>query len=49
MYAYYGKENDFRLLQDKNINFNGRVVLVRAGSISLAEKVGGFIRTTVKL
>lgn len=42
MYAYYGQENDFRSLWDKNINLSGRVILVRAGRISFAEKVGGF-------
>ncbi|XP_056148648.1 transferrin receptor protein 1-like [Lampris incognitus] len=39
LFAYYGQVNDFRLLQDKNININGRVILVRAGKISFAEKV----------
>ncbi|XP_042285964.1 transferrin receptor protein 1-like [Thunnus maccoyii] len=39
LYAYYGQESDFRLLQDRNINLNGRVMLVRAGKISFAEKV----------
>lgn len=43
LYAYYGQEIDFRLLRDKNINLNGRVMLVRAGRISFAEKVGGFL------
>lgn len=42
MFAFYGRENDFRLLQDRNINMNGKVMLVRAGRISFAEKVGGF-------
>ena len=41
LYAHYGQENDFRLLRDKNINMSGRVILVRAGKISFAEKVGG--------
>uniref|UniRef100_A0A3Q3F7E6 Transferrin receptor protein 1 n=1 Tax=Labrus bergylta TaxID=56723 RepID=A0A3Q3F7E6_9LABR len=39
LYAYYGQENDFKILQDKSINMNGRVMLIRAGRISLAEKV----------
>uniref|UniRef100_A0A1A8IDL2 Transferrin receptor protein 1 n=1 Tax=Nothobranchius kuhntae TaxID=321403 RepID=A0A1A8IDL2_NOTKU len=39
LYACYGQESDFRLLRDKNINMNGRVMLVRAGKISFAEKV----------
>ncbi|KAM3605083.1 uncharacterized protein V6R79_020328 [Siganus canaliculatus] len=39
LYAYYGQEIDFRMLQDRNIDMNGRVVLVRAGRISYAEKV----------
>lgn len=42
LYAYYGQESDFILLRDKNINLTGRVLLVRAGKISFAEKVGGF-------
>ncbi|MEQ2249176.1 hypothetical protein ILYODFUR_026659 [Ilyodon furcidens] len=39
LYARYGQEVDFRALRDKNINMNGRVMLVRAGKISFAEKV----------
>uniref|UniRef100_A0A665UWK5 Transferrin receptor protein 1 n=1 Tax=Echeneis naucrates TaxID=173247 RepID=A0A665UWK5_ECHNA len=39
LYAHYGQENDFMLLQSRNINMTGRVVLVRAGRISFAEKV----------
>ncbi|XP_070700653.1 transferrin receptor protein 1-like [Pempheris klunzingeri] len=39
LYAYYGQEINFRLLRDRNINMTGRVVLVRAGRISFAEKV----------
>lgn len=42
MYGYYGQENDFMLLQDKSIDLNGRVMLLRAGQNSFAEKVGGF-------
>lgn len=42
LYASYGQEGDFRLLRDKNVNMNRRVMLVRAGKISFAEKVGGF-------
>lgn len=39
LYAYYGRESDFSLLRDKNIPMSGRVMLVRAGLISFAEKV----------
>ncbi|XP_072220505.1 transferrin receptor 1a isoform X2 [Leuresthes tenuis] len=39
LYAHYGQESEFRVLKDKNINMNGRVMLVRAGKISFAEKV----------
>ncbi|KAM8838688.1 transferrin receptor protein 1-like isoform 1-T3 [Synchiropus picturatus] len=39
LYAHYGRDDDFRLLRDKNINMTGRVVLARAGKISFAEKV----------
>lgn len=42
LYAHYGQENDFMLLRGKNFNVNGRVILVRSGKISFAEKVGGF-------
>ncbi|KAK9538845.1 hypothetical protein VZT92_003992 [Zoarces viviparus] len=38
-YAFYGQESDFRLLQQKSINLTDRVMLVRAGRISFAEKV----------
>lgn len=43
VYANYGEESDLGLLQDKNIDLNGRVVLVKSGSISFAEKVGGLV------
>uniref|UniRef100_A0A8P4KLU6 Transferrin receptor protein 1 n=1 Tax=Dicentrarchus labrax TaxID=13489 RepID=A0A8P4KLU6_DICLA len=39
LYAGYGQEIDFMLLQDRNINLSGRVMLVKAGKISFAEKV----------
>lgn len=39
LYAYYGRESDFNLLRDKNIPMSGRVMLVRSGLISFAEKV----------
>ncbi|XP_068427212.1 transferrin receptor 1a [Clinocottus analis] len=39
LYAYYGQESDFRWLRDNNINLTNRVVLVRVGRISAAEKV----------
>ncbi|XP_023277625.1 transferrin receptor protein 1-like [Seriola lalandi dorsalis] len=38
VYAHYGQESDLTFLQGRNINLNGRVVLVRAGRISFAEK-----------
>ncbi|XP_066508335.1 transferrin receptor protein 1-like [Hoplias malabaricus] len=39
LYAYYGQMDDLRRLQDLSINLNGRVLLVRAGKNSFAEKV----------
>ncbi|XP_024129054.1 transferrin receptor protein 1 [Oryzias melastigma] len=39
LYAHYGQESEFRLLRDKNINMTGRVMLIRTGKISFAEKV----------
>lgn len=39
LYAYYGQENDFKALRNLKVDLNGRVVLVRAGRISFAEKV----------
>ncbi|XP_047445595.1 transferrin receptor protein 1-like isoform X2 [Mugil cephalus] len=39
LYGHYGREADFRLLRDKNIDINGRVMLIRAGRNSFAEKV----------
>ncbi|XP_074506637.1 transferrin receptor protein 1-like [Sebastes fasciatus] len=45
LYAYYGQENDFTLLRDKSINLTGRVMLVRAGKISFAEKVANAAKT----
>uniref|UniRef100_A0A3P9KPP3 Transferrin receptor protein 1 n=1 Tax=Oryzias latipes TaxID=8090 RepID=A0A3P9KPP3_ORYLA len=39
LYAHYGQENEFSLLLDKNINISGRVLLIRTGKISFAEKV----------
>ncbi|KAM9322781.1 transferrin receptor protein 1-like [Pholidichthys leucotaenia] len=44
LYANYGEEQDFRQLRDKNINMQGRVMLVRAGKISFAEKVANAAR-----
>lgn len=40
LYAQYGEESDFNELQKSNINMNDKVMLVRAGKISFAEKVG---------
>ncbi|XP_026006785.1 transferrin receptor protein 1-like [Astatotilapia calliptera] len=39
LYAHYGQEDDFKQLKNMNINMNNRVMLVRAGRISFAEKV----------
>ncbi|XP_063317370.1 transferrin receptor protein 1-like isoform X2 [Pelmatolapia mariae] len=39
LYAHYGQEDDLKQLKDMNIDMNGRVMLVRAGRISFAEKV----------
>ncbi|XP_005742010.1 transferrin receptor protein 1-like [Pundamilia nyererei] len=39
LYAHYGQEEDFQQLKNMNINMNNRVMLVRAGRISFAEKV----------
>ncbi|XP_061588958.1 transferrin receptor protein 1-like [Cololabis saira] len=39
LYAHYGQESEFRQLRNRNIDVSGRVVLVRAGKISFAEKV----------
>ncbi|KAJ0059133.1 hypothetical protein NL108_008559 [Boleophthalmus pectinirostris] len=39
LYAHYGREGDFSMLRYQNIPMSGRVVLVRAGLISFAEKV----------
>ncbi|XP_072297218.1 transferrin receptor protein 1-like [Eucyclogobius newberryi] len=44
LYAHYGRESDFSLLRDKSIPMNGRVMLVRAGLISFAEKVANAAR-----
>ncbi|XP_072525387.1 transferrin receptor 1a [Salminus brasiliensis] len=39
LYAYYGQTDDLRRLQDLDIDMSGRVLLIRAGKISFAEKV----------
>ncbi|XP_038134815.1 transferrin receptor 1a [Cyprinodon tularosa] len=39
LYARYGQEADFRQLRGQNVDMNGRVMLVRRGKISYAEKV----------
>ncbi|TNN81464.1 Transferrin receptor protein 1 [Liparis tanakae] len=39
LYAFYGQESDFGLLRNKGVNLTDRVVLVRVGRISCAEKV----------
>uniref|UniRef100_A0A3B5LH61 Transferrin receptor protein 1 n=1 Tax=Xiphophorus couchianus TaxID=32473 RepID=A0A3B5LH61_9TELE len=44
LYAHYGEDNDFQALSDRNVNMNGRVMLIRAGKISFAEKVANAAR-----
>uniref|UniRef100_A0A8C1HM13 Transferrin receptor protein 1 n=1 Tax=Cyprinus carpio carpio TaxID=630221 RepID=A0A8C1HM13_CYPCA len=39
LYAHYGRAGDFKRLQELNVDINGKVVLVRAGLLSFAEKV----------
>ncbi|XP_058617815.1 transferrin receptor 1a [Onychostoma macrolepis] len=39
LYAHYGRAEDFRRLQELNVDINGKVVLVRAGLSSFADKV----------
>uniref|UniRef100_A0A8C7K3J3 Transferrin receptor protein 1 n=1 Tax=Oncorhynchus kisutch TaxID=8019 RepID=A0A8C7K3J3_ONCKI len=39
LHGNYGQMDDLRKLQDKNIALDGRVLLVRSGKISFAEKV----------
>ncbi|KAG5285607.1 hypothetical protein AALO_G00005320 [Alosa alosa] len=39
LYAYYGRVEDFDDLEDSGVGVSGRIVLVRAGYISFAEKV----------
>lgn len=39
LYAHYGRAEDFRRLQELNVDINGKVVLVRAGLSCFAEKV----------
>lgn len=41
LYGHYGQESDFTMLQNKNVDLSGRVLLVRAGRNSFAEKVRG--------
>ncbi|ETE60535.1 Transferrin receptor protein 1, partial [Ophiophagus hannah] len=38
VFANYGRKDDFKVLLDKDILLNGTVVVVRAGSITFAEK-----------
>lgn len=47
LYAHYGEESDFTQLQKSNINVDGKVMLVRAGKISFAEKVGVFVQKRI--
>lgn len=44
LYAQYGEESDFTQLQKSGIGMDGKVMLVRAGKISFAEKVGVFVQ-----
>ncbi|XP_039528000.1 transferrin receptor 1a [Pimephales promelas] len=39
LYAHYGRAEDFSRLQEMNVDVNGKVVLIRAGLLSFAEKV----------
>lgn len=39
LYAYYGRMEDFDNLEDVGVSVSGKIVLVRAGRISFAEKV----------
>lgn len=39
LYAHYGRAEDFRRLQEVRVNVSEKVVLVRAGLLSYAEKV----------
>lgn len=39
LYAHYGRAEDFRRLQELSVDVNGKVVLIRAGLLSFAEKV----------
>uniref|UniRef100_A0A8C6XAJ5 Transferrin receptor protein 1 n=1 Tax=Naja naja TaxID=35670 RepID=A0A8C6XAJ5_NAJNA len=39
VFANYGRKDDFKVILDKGILLNGTVVVVRAGSITFAEKV----------
>lgn len=41
LYAHYGEEGDLEMLRNKNLDLSGRVLLVRAGRNSFAQKVGG--------
>lgn len=40
MYGNYGRQEDLRVLEDRNVSLEGSVLLLRAGSISFAEQVG---------
>ncbi|CAM4596082.1 unnamed protein product [Leuciscus chuanchicus] len=39
LYAHYGRAEDFRRLRELDVDMNGKVVLIRAGLLSFAEKV----------
>ncbi|XP_058274138.1 transferrin receptor protein 1-like isoform X2 [Hemibagrus wyckioides] len=44
LYVHYGRDEDLRHLQDLSIDMSGRVLLVRAGKISYAEKVANAVK-----
>ncbi|KAM4771086.1 transferrin receptor protein 1 [Rhinophrynus dorsalis] len=39
VYCHYGRQEDFKIVQEKNIDLSGNLVLVRSGLISFSEKV----------
>lgn len=39
MYGNYGRQEDLEVLQKKNVELKGCVLLLRAGKISFAEQV----------
>lgn len=41
LYGHYGQESDFMMLRNRIVDLSGRVLLLRAGRNSFAEKVRG--------